>query len=58
MSSICMLVGGLLTVCVVMLCGRWCLRAFYVVYGGKKMTNFEDCNKPLGEINGMFGKEF
>jgi hypothetical protein len=53
-----MLVGGLLTVCVVMLCGRWCLRAFYVVYGGKKMTNFEDCNKPLGEINGMFGKEF
>jgi hypothetical protein len=34
----CMLVSGLSALRKVQLCGRWCLHAFYGVYGGKGMT--------------------
>lgn len=34
MWSICMFVGGPLVICEMLLCGRWCLRAFYGVYKG------------------------
>jgi hypothetical protein len=50
-----MLFGGLPVVLRALMCGRWCIRAFYGVYGGKKNDmSFEDRERTLEEIKSLF----
>jgi hypothetical protein len=49
----CMLVGGLSTTFRVLLCGRWCLRAFCGVYK-RKGTMFWGLQEDFGEDKSLF----
>jgi hypothetical protein len=50
-----MRVGGLPATIRVLLCERWCLHAFYGVYGGKEITKvLKTYERTLEEIKSLF----